>query len=150
MHPTSAFAAPFGFVVWTIPSPARGACHLVSTPSLLRELGSGSPCLYDKGFPEFDRLYTGVYTPGSPMQRIISNVESDYESRKQLHGVRTHSQWKEDTFLFLEMQEHAPSELRSTASQRPCEKARACRSRGRAMYDVRIQPQPGSSRLSPH
>jgi hypothetical protein len=33
MLPAAAFAAPFGFVGWTIPSPAMGACRLVSTPS---------------------------------------------------------------------------------------------------------------------
>jgi hypothetical protein len=34
MHPTSAFAAPFGFVVRTIPSGGiTPVCRLVSTPS---------------------------------------------------------------------------------------------------------------------
>jgi hypothetical protein len=49
MHPTTAFAAPFGFVVWTIPSPSKGACRLVSTPSRrfieTLWLGSGLPYL---------------------------------------------------------------------------------------------------------
>jgi hypothetical protein len=57
MHPTAAFAAPCGFVGWTIPSPsAEGACRLVSTPSSRRawlglRLGSGLPCRLAQASP---------------------------------------------------------------------------------------------------
>ena len=61
MPPTSAFAAPFGFVGWTVPSPQWGACHPVSTPSWDYSqawLGIATP--YGSGFPEFGRIYQQI------------------------------------------------------------------------------------------
>jgi hypothetical protein len=57
MHPTATFAAPFGFVGWTISSPPspRGLPSSLYTFLELR-LGSGLPYLSDLGFPEFDRI----------------------------------------------------------------------------------------------
>src|SRR5437016_3412855 len=60
MLTTSTFAAPFGFVVWTIPSPC-GVCRLVSTPSAGWRLGSGLAWLLRVvAFPEFGRFYRSL------------------------------------------------------------------------------------------
>ena len=57
MLATSTFAAPFGFVVWTIPSlyaSAVWSLHLLPRG----QLGSGLACLFrEVAFPEFDRFY---------------------------------------------------------------------------------------------
>jgi hypothetical protein len=68
--PSTAFAAPFGFVGWTIPSPdgvsvaPQGACRLVSTPSPVtdQDLARDYPTyvLVGLGFPEFDRYHLRV------------------------------------------------------------------------------------------
>jgi len=61
MHPTTAFAAPFGFVGWTIPSPSspRGLPSSLYT-FLIQRLGSGLPYLVDLGFPEFGRFHLKI------------------------------------------------------------------------------------------
>ena len=60
MHPTSAFAAPFGFVGWTIPSPRHGGLpsSLYTFPRLGAWLGITLSC--DVGFPEFGRIYQEI------------------------------------------------------------------------------------------
>ncbi len=68
MHPTTAFAAPFEFVGWTIPSPppkalGRLPSSLYTFPikGLARDYHIGR-YLYrcDLGFPEFDRFHYRV------------------------------------------------------------------------------------------
>jgi hypothetical protein len=71
MHPTTAFAAPFGFVGWTIPSPLWGACRLVSTPSSLPEAWLGITISCDVGFPEFDRCHLKI-TPQAALGNVLS------------------------------------------------------------------------------
>ena len=61
----------------------EGACRLVSTPSS----GTAGGLARDyhchiyvaSGFPEFDRLSPGDYSPGSPCKKVISEVQFSYE-----------------------------------------------------------------------
>jgi hypothetical protein len=75
MPPTTAFAAPFGFVGWTVPSPQRGACRPVSTPSRIKILAwLGITISYRPGFPEFDR----IYQPIALLAALSSSSYQDY------------------------------------------------------------------------
>lgn len=62
MHPTTAFAAPYGFVGWTIPSPpAWGGLPSSLYTFLLRGLARDYLIIIDDlGFPEFGRIHLKI------------------------------------------------------------------------------------------
>ena len=66
--PATAFAAPFGFVVWTVSclyDPPVQSLHLPGKAWF----GSGLPeCMRTGGFPEFERFYSGRFRPGTRLQ----------------------------------------------------------------------------------
>ncbi len=77
--------------------PITGVCRLVSTPSPSQELGSGSPCFFDAGFPEFGRMYSDDCSSGSPRQLIILRRQFSMNTRtncivcgNRLQGRKTH------------------------------------------------------------
>ena len=59
MLPTTAFAAPFGFVGWTLSLPARGTCRRVSTPSQSR-MATDAPDVTDKAAGGCIRVFREV------------------------------------------------------------------------------------------
>jgi hypothetical protein len=97
MLPTSAFAAPFGFVGWTVPSPQEGACHPVSTPSrrnLRAWLGITTP--HSSGFPEFGRIYQQIALLAAlcslsyqDYNAVMSNLSNCIVCGKPLRGRQT-------------------------------------------------------------
>ena len=61
MHPTTAFAAPFRFVGWTISSPTMRGCLPFSLYTfLVAEAWLGITLPSGLGFPEFDRCHLKI------------------------------------------------------------------------------------------
>ena len=83
MHPTTAFAAPFGFVGWTIPSPPSKT--LGCLPSSLYTfpirawlgitISSNVSIGCDLGFPEFDRCHYRVSPIAAPDKLAYPNSD---------------------------------------------------------------------------
>ena len=97
MHPTTAFAAPFGFVGWTISSPALRGCLPFSLYTFLRvEAWLGITLSRDVGFPEFGRLAPEDCSSSRPAQIVLSRYNAVMNNQpncivcgKRLRGRQT-------------------------------------------------------------
>jgi hypothetical protein len=95
MHPTTAFAAPFEFVGWTISSPPSETlgCLPNSLYTFLRRVAPeawlGITLLGDVGFPEFDRFHHGISPVTAPLHSSYSTARHGPNLDEQIGAGRS-------------------------------------------------------------